>query len=91
MTSYDPRRSRPTPKVTPDEESAPIDVLLGPDPAPVAAPDGDASSSSGPVDQPPAQPVRTAEARPSPVAQLSPLLAVVVLVLIAWLVRRSRR
>lgn len=46
MSSYDPRRSRPTPKVAPDEESAPIDVLLGPDPSPSASP-GDAPSAVG--------------------------------------------
>src|SRR5690606_22557969 len=34
MSAYDPRRSRPTPKAAPDEESAPIDALLGPDPDP---------------------------------------------------------
>lgn len=36
---YDPRRSRPTPKVVPDEESAPIDALLGPSPEPESEPE----------------------------------------------------
>lgn len=32
--TYDPRRSRPTPKAVPDEDAAPIDALLGPSPEP---------------------------------------------------------
>lgn len=83
--SYDPRRSRPTPKVTPDEESAPIDVLLGPAP--------ESTDDDAPVSPPDAAPsaVRTAEVRPSALLQLAPLIVVAVLAILAWLIRRSRR
>ncbi|QGG96145.1 hypothetical protein [Actinomarinicola tropica] len=97
MSSYDPRRSRPTPKVTPDEESAPIDVLLGPDPSP-AEPDPLATTAPSteppPVaaaDLPPAAGIQSMEVRPSALAQLAPLLGVALLAVLVWLVRRSRR
>lgn len=107
MSTYDPRRSRPTPKVAPDEESAPIDVLLGPDPSPPSAPatsapgsepdPGVATAPSGAVPRTPpsgpdAVPVRRVERAPSALLQLSPLLlAAVLAAAIAWLVRRARR
>lgn len=89
---YDPRSSRPTPKVAPDEESAPIDVLLGPSPDPSAdnghavadGADAPVAPSSLPV------PVRKAERAPSPVLQLAPLLVAVALIVLL-LIRRSRR
>lgn len=49
MSSYDPRRSRPTPKVAPDEESAPIDALLGPGPDPEPGAAGGAEPAPAPV------------------------------------------
>lgn len=110
MSTYDPRRSRPTPKVVPDEESAPIDVLLGPGPddepaGPTDAPDiraaddaatapaTAATTASAPTTAPApaAAPVRRVERAPSAMLQLAPLLVVVLAVLVAWLVRRSRR
>jgi hypothetical protein len=88
---YDPRSSRPTPKVAPDEESAPIDALLGPSPTsdelvedPAAPAVGQEARTPLPV------PVRRAARAPSPVLQLAPLLIAFAL-LVLWLVRRKRR
>jgi len=93
---YDPRSSRPTPKSVPDEESAPIDALLGPshdgadDQAHLVetASSNGARPGAGPTPLP--VPVRKAERAPSPVVQLAPLLLVAVVVVL-WLIRRSRR
>lgn len=89
MSTYDPRRSRPTPKVAPDEESAPIDVLLGPGPEEEDAAATPATAAAPPSPGP--APVRRVERAPSAVVQLAPLLAVVLAILVAWLVRRARR
>lgn len=96
MPSYDPRRSRPTPKVVPDEESAPIDVLLGPDPDPgtVASNQRDGEAPDLPAPQPRdlPVPVRRVESRPSALTQLAPLAVVgAFLVLVVWLLGRRRR
>jgi len=88
VTTYDPRRSRPTPKVVPDEESAPIDVLLGPDPAEEPTADtlvSDVGPTPGPA------PVRRVERAPSALLQLAPALLAALAVVLVWLVRRSRR
>ncbi len=99
---YDPRSSRPTPKSVPDEESAPIDALLGPshdgvgdhpvDDDRVRLAETAASNGAGPGASPTPLPVpvRKAERAPSPVLQLAPLLLVAVVVVL-WLIRRSRR
>jgi hypothetical protein len=93
---YDPRSSRPTPKVAPDEESAPVDALLGPSPADddellatVTSTNG-ATPATAPDPSPLPVPVRKAERAPSPIVQLAPLLLAAVVVLL-WLIRRSRR
>ena len=49
---YDPRSSRPTPKVAPDEESAPIDALLGPSPPSELPEDPGAPSAETPPTTP---------------------------------------
>jgi hypothetical protein len=90
---YDPRSSRPTPKVAPDEESAPIDVLLGPTPEP-AGQNGASGRSADERQAPPESlpvPVRKAERAPSPVLQLAPLLLAAAIVVLLLVIRRSRR
>lgn len=95
---YDPRSSRPTPKVAPDEESAPVDALLGPSPAGtetdaplVQAPSGNGASPRTSTEPTPLPvPVRKAERAPSPIIQLAPLLLAAAVALL-WLIRRSRR
>lgn len=88
---YDPRSSRPTPKTVPDEESAPIDGLLGPGPAGEASAVSSNGATPGATEPAPLPiPVRKAERAPSPIVQLAPLLILVAAV-IALLIRRSRR
>ncbi|MBK5223944.1 MAG: hypothetical protein JJE52_13945 [Acidimicrobiia bacterium] len=97
MPAYDPRRSRPTPKVAPDEESAPIDALLGPDPdpAPTAAESpavSNGSSATAPSAQPSSPaPVRRAQRAPSALLQMSPAIVAALVVLLVWWLRRLRR
>ena len=95
---YDPRSSRPTPKTVPDEESAPVDVLLGPSPDGTDA-DGDVAAPVAPLSEsssvrsdamPLPVPVRKGGLAPSPILQLAPLL-IAVAVALFWLIRRSRR
>jgi hypothetical protein len=96
---YDPRSSRPTPKTVPDEESAPVDALLGPSPdgadidddvaAPVASLSGSSSGVRSDATALPV-PVRKGGRAPSPILQLAPLLVALAVALL-WLIRRSRR
>lgn len=97
--AYDPRRSRPRPVVSTDDE-APVDALLGPatnpepDPEPALVPsDTPEATSPRPVPSVPTRSPAPQAGAPSKLVQLAPLLAATALVLavVWWLTRRRDR
>lgn len=92
MTSdYDPRRSRRRPHVADDVEPAPVEALLGPEPAdsPVRSNGSSTAGTSGPPTRP--APLGAAEGAPSRLVQLAPMLvAASVLAAIIWYLTRNR-